>query len=66
MTEGPKMQKTIRAKNEKYHFEPNIQPNFHLVNFDVLIEKVKMECYATPWPLWRELMICLFSLKHGL
>ena len=41
MTEGPQTQKTIRPKNEYYHFEPNILSNFHLVNFDILVEKVK-------------------------
>ena len=35
------MQKTVKPKNEQYRFEPNIWDNFNLVNFDVLIEKVK-------------------------
>ena len=39
MTKQPKKQKT---KDRKYCFEPNIRSNLHLVNFDVLIEKVKM------------------------
>ena len=30
------MQKTVRLKNEYYCFEPNIQPDFNLVNFDML------------------------------
>ena len=40
MTEGLKIPKKILDR--KYHcFEPNIWSNFNLVNFDVLIEKVK-------------------------
>ena len=38
-TENTKKHKIV--KYEKYCFEPNIQTNFHLVNIDVLIEKVK-------------------------
>ena len=45
MTEGPKTPKTIRPKKVYYRFEPIIQPNYHLVNFDVLIETVKNVLY---------------------
>ena len=34
----------LKPNNEYYFFEPNIQPNFQLVNFDALVEKVKI-CY---------------------
>ena len=34
-------EKTVRPKNELYCIELNIWPDLLLVNFDVLIEKVK-------------------------
>ena len=34
-------EKTIRPKNELYCIELNIWPDLHLVNFEVLSEKVK-------------------------
>ena len=37
-----KINKTEQPKNHKYCFEPNIWSNLHLVNFDMLIEKVKI------------------------
>ena len=43
MNTGPKMQKTVRPKNEQYCCEPNIRTDFHLANFDVLIEKIKID-----------------------
>ena len=33
-------QKLKKPMTEEYCFEPNIQSNLHVVNFDVLIEKV--------------------------
>ena len=36
MTEQPE-----DRKNEKYCSQPNILPDFHFVNFDMPIEKVK-------------------------
>ena len=37
------MQKIKIEKYELYCFEPNVQPNFNLVSFDVLIDKSKIQ-----------------------
>ena len=59
MTMGPKKQKNIRLK---VRFEPNILSNLHLVNFDMLIEKVKKLLLGLPLVMLLKTSIKVYSI----